>query len=101
MFGVESATGEEELTAALADGSWTELVQPMDCGLMALPAITLHIEDEKDLRHGQAVDVDDTPGEADGQEARGYGEDGSLVGIMRWDAELRMWRPRKIFPPGS
>ena len=100
-FTVEAAVGEHELAEALAAGTWTELVQPMDCGLMALPVVTLHIEDEKDLRHGQAVDVDGAPGETDGQEARGYGEDGALVGILRWDAELRMWRPRKIFPPGA
>lgn len=26
-------------------------------------------------------------------------EDGSLIGILRFDAEIGMWRPRKILSP--
>lgn len=111
-FSLDGAADEEALAAAFEAGNWRELLQPMDCGLMALPAITVEIEDEKDLRHGQAVDISaaaeaapktGTAGvaqPADGTEARAYAEDGSLVGIIRFDAESGMWRPRKVFPPG-
>ena len=34
---------------------------------------------------------------SDGVEARAYAEDGSLIGIIRFDAPGTMWRPRKIF----
>jgi hypothetical protein len=75
----------------------------MDCGLTQLPAITLHTEDEKDIRHGQAVRIDDdrlmgVP-LADSGQYRAYAEDGGLVGIIRYEAEPGVWRPRKIFEP--
>jgi tRNA U55 pseudouridine synthase TruB len=102
---LDRAVGKEQLRAALDDGSWQALVQPMDCGLLDLPALTLGIEDEKDLRYGRPVALDEeTMGlgeKANGTEARGYAEDGSLIGIIRWDAEASMWRPRKVFSLGA
>jgi tRNA pseudouridine55 synthase len=103
-FTIESATDDETLTRALESGEWRDLLQPMDCGLVALPALTLGIEDEKDLRHGQSVDLDEETTRGleslpDGLEARGYAEDGSLVGIVRYDSAAGAWRPRKIFAP--
>ena len=101
-FTVEHALPMDDIAADFADGTWREYVQPMDGGLINLPALTVPIEDEKDLRHGQAVDLDtDTAGRLsecpDRLEARGYAEDGSLIGILRYDAAIAMWRPRKIF----
>jgi tRNA pseudouridine55 synthase len=100
-FAVESAVSLVELEAAFAGGEWRELVLPMDCGLTHLPAITLHIEDEKDLRHGQAVRIDEERLAAveveDGRLYRAYDEDGGLVGIIRFEAKAGVWRPRKVF----
>lgn len=100
-FNIEDAVTREELEAAFSDGTWTERVQPMDCGLLDLPAVMLHIEDERDLRRGQMVRIDEdrlagveaTPG----LECRAYAEDGSLAGIIVFDGESGMWRPRKVF----
>jgi tRNA pseudouridine55 synthase len=96
-FAVEASADAGELEAAFEAGTWAELLEPVDCGLLALPAITVEIEDEKDMRHGQAADLADQQRPADATEARAYAEDGSLIGIIRYDAELAMWRPRKIF----
>ncbi len=100
-FSVEDTVTVEELERGFEDGTWTERVMPMDCGLIHLPAITLHIEDEKDVRHGQAVRIDEerltAVVVAPGVECRAYAEDGSLVGIMVFDGESGMWRPRKVF----
>jgi tRNA pseudouridine55 synthase len=100
-FSVEDSVTREELERMFDDGTWTEHLQPMDCGLLALPAITLHIEDEKDVRHGQAVQIDDERlvgiAVRPGLECRAYAEDGSLVGIIVFDGENGMWRPRKVF----
>jgi tRNA pseudouridine55 synthase len=99
-FSVESAVSLADLEGAFA-GEWRGPVLPMDCGLTHLPAITLHIEDEKDLRHGQAVRIDEErlAGVAleDGHPYRAYAEDGGLVGIIRYDAAAGVWRPRKVF----
>jgi tRNA pseudouridine55 synthase len=100
-FAVESAVSAGELEAAFGSGGWRESVLPMDCGLTHLPAITLHIEDEKDLRHGQAVRIDEERLAGvvvqDGRPYRAYAEDGGFVGIIRYDAGAGVWRPRKVF----
>jgi tRNA pseudouridine55 synthase len=104
LFSVESAQSLEELGREFGSDGWRESLLPMDCGLTHLPAITLHIEDEKDIRHGQSVRIDEdrlvgVP-LADGGQYRAYAEDGGLVGIMRYEAETGVWRPRKVFEPG-
>jgi tRNA pseudouridine55 synthase len=100
-FSVESAMDVPDLEHAFESGEWRESLLPMDCGLTHLPAITLHIEDEKDIRHGQAVRIDDDRLTgvplADGGQHRAYAEDGGLVGIIRYEAEAGVWRPRKVF----
>ena len=100
-FSVDDAVTREELERAFDDGTWTERLQPLDCGLLALPQLTLHIEDEKDIRHGQAVQIDAERlvgvDVSPGLECRAYAEDGSLVGIIVFDGESGMWRPRKVF----
>jgi tRNA pseudouridine55 synthase len=100
-FGIDSAVSLAELEVAFAGDKSQEVVLPMDCGLTHLPAITLHIEDEKDIRHGQAVRIDDerlsgVPVSV-GQQYRAYGEDGGLVAIVAYDAQALIWRPRKVF----
>jgi tRNA pseudouridine55 synthase len=101
-FSVRDALTEPNITAALADGTWPALLQPMDLGLVDLPAITIPMESEQDLRHGlpailRASHSTPLPA-ADRTEARAYAEDGSLIGILSYDAAARLWRPRKIFP---
>lgn len=102
-FTLESAVNGQGLEQALGDGSWRTLLLPVDYGLVGLPAVTLHVEEEKDVRHGQAIQLGEAEAAALGQAApgtqvRAYAEDGSLVGILSYDAELQSWRPRKVFP---
>jgi tRNA pseudouridine55 synthase len=101
-FTLADSVNLEDLKAAFQSGAWLDYLLPLDCGLVHLPSITLHIEDEKDLRHGQALDIDEDqtaqlPPLEDGLECRAYAEDGSLAGIVRWDAEGRLWRPVRVF----
>ena len=103
-FSIEEAASEERLRSAFADGSWRELMQPIDRGLLSLPALTLGIEDERDLRNGRVVSLDAETtarldGVTDGMEIRGYAEDGSLIGIVAYEGESGVWRPRKVFAP--
>jgi tRNA pseudouridine55 synthase len=100
-FSIESAVSLPELEAAFESGEWRELLLPLDCGLTELPAITLHIEDEKDIRHGQAVRIDEErlTGAVveDGRPHRAYAEDGGLVAVVAYESATGMWRPRKVF----
>jgi len=104
-FSLEAAVSLEELERSFEGEEWRGLALPMDCGLTDLPVITLHLEDEKDLRHGQAVRIDEDRLEAvaleDGRLYRAYGEDGGLVAILAFDAATGSWRPRKVFGAAS
>lgn len=101
-FQVEDAVGVERLEAAFADGSWRELLLPLDYGLAHLPAVYLEMEAEKDVRHGIALEAGLAAfrrlGEvADGSLGRAYAEDGSFVGLLRYDGGAGLWRPQKVF----
>lgn len=100
-FSIDSAHSLADLERAFDPSESGELLLPIDCGLTQLAAITLHIEDEKDIRHGQAVRIDEDrlhglPLVGGGQ-YRAYAEDGGIVGIIRYEAETRLWRPHKVF----
>lgn len=103
-FRVEDTLDEAAIEAAFAGGAWPDILQPIDHGLTQLPALTVPIEDEKDLRHGQAAKIDDQEALrsagplSDALQVRGYAEDGSLIGILRYDAATELWHPHKIFP---
>lgn len=101
-FEADSAVPVERLRDLIRDGGWEDYLRPTDIGLMHLPALTVEIEDEKDLRHGQPIAGTDShlspPADlSDGLLVRGYAEDGSLIGILSYDATARLWRPRKVF----
>jgi tRNA pseudouridine55 synthase len=102
-FSSDSAHSLDHLERDLESGAWGASLLPMDLGLTHLPAITLHIEDEKDIRHGQAVRIDEDRLAgvplADGGQYRAYAEDGGLVGIIRYAADGGKWRPYKVFGP--
>jgi tRNA pseudouridine55 synthase len=101
-FSVEACATEATLSTAFESSAWGDLLQPVDCGLTQLPALTARMSLEQDLRHGQPIRFEEEatvslPHPADTTEARAYAEDGSLIGIIRYDAEAALWRPRKIF----
>jgi len=103
-FDVDDAASLERLETAFADGSWQDLLHPLDYGLGHIPAVYLDMEAEKDVRHGCSLEAGSPPfqrlGDAqDGHRCRAYGEDGSFVGILRYDASSQRWRPRKVFIP--
>ena len=101
-FDVDDALSLERLETAFADGTWQELLLPLDYGLGHFPAVCLDMEAEKDVRHGCSLPSESTPfqplGHAqDGQRCRAYGEDGSFVGILHYDDKARRWKPQKLF----
>lgn len=101
-FTIDAAVDLGELERRAGAGDWKDLLHPLDAGLVSLPAVTVDIEDEKDLRHGQAVKLDTEklrlPSPlVDGLECRAYAEDGSLVAVVKYDAGAKMWRPHRVF----
>ncbi len=103
-FSAEDAVSPERLETAFADGTWQNLLLPLDCGLGHIPAVYLDAEAEKDLRRGCPLEAASSPFQdlADaqhGERCRAYGGDGAFVAILRYDATSRQWRPHKVFAP--
>ncbi len=101
-FSVAQAVSMSNLESGFADGTWRRFVQPIDSGLALLPVLHASRDEENALRHGQAAGLETNAGEAraqpaDGLEARAQSADGLLIGIVRFDQETGLWRPRKIF----
>ncbi|KKL88894.1 hypothetical protein LCGC14_1920120, partial [marine sediment metagenome] len=105
LFHVDDAFSISRLEIAFKDESWQELLLPLDYGLGHFPAVYLEMEAEKDIRHGCALEMESPPFQRlqdaqDGQRCRAYAEDGSIVGILRYDGESHRWKPQKVFISG-
>jgi len=105
LFNVDDAFSINRLETAFKDGSWQELLLPLDYGLGHFPAVYLEMEAEKDIRHGCALEMESPPFQRlqdaqDGQRCRAYAEDGSFVGILHYDGESHRWKPQKVFISG-
>jgi len=103
-FSLDSALTVAELQQALHDGTWQELLIPIGCGLDHLPAVTLCCEEERAVRHGRplaadAVDLAPAVESVTRQRRRAYGQDGSLLAVLVYNGEARLWRPEKVFAP--
>lgn len=103
-FSAEEGTSLERLQAAFEDGSWQELLLPLDYGLAHIPAVYLDMESEKDVRHGCALDArlrafERAAAAEGGERRRAYGEDGAFIAVLSFDSEASLWKPSKVFAP--
>ncbi len=101
-FDVDDAVTLDRLEAAFAESTWQDLLLPLDYGLGHFPAAYLDTEAEKDVRHGCPLEAESPPFQRlkevrEGQRCRVYGEDGSFIGILRYDGDTRRWKPAKLF----
>ena len=67
-------------------------------------AAFLDKEAEKDIRRGCPLEASSPPFQRlpdaqSGERCRAYGENGSLIAILRYDADSSQWRPQKVFSP--
>ena len=101
-FRVEDALTLDEVEERFADGSWREAVHPPDVALRDLRAITVEKRVEAMISNGRFFDAGD---DADGgcvqpkpsERCRAYSTDGRFLATVLFDAELRVWRPEKVF----
>lgn len=103
-FNAADAISPQRLETAFADGTWRDLLLPLDYGLGHISAVRLDTEAEKEIRFGRPLGPDSPPFQhlsnaEDGQRCRAYGERGAFVAILRYDASCSRWRPQKVFAP--
>jgi tRNA pseudouridine55 synthase len=97
-FTLGQAITLEELGAALADGSWRDIMFATDEALLEWRAAILGEQNCARLRTGQRIQVERYPTAAPPTEdelIRAYSTDGRFLGIMRWSGADEAWRPQK------
>jgi tRNA pseudouridine55 synthase len=93
-FTADEALALDALAQAAEEGRWQELLWPPAAAVAHLPAITVSPLEATRLAHGQEI-----PGEAPSLSGPACALDstGRLLAIVRYDPELRAWRPVKVF----
>src|SRR5579884_1575167 len=98
-FHLHESSSLEQLEAALADGTWRELLSPPDTALVDFRKATLTPESATHMRNGQLIQ----PAAASGAEhgklgelIRAYSTDEAFLGLLRWDDGARAWQPHKV-----
>jgi tRNA pseudouridine55 synthase len=93
-FALAEAVTLETLEAAVAAGTWTQHLQPVDTALAHLPSFTLDADEARRVRQGQGLD---RPAPAGAPAlARLYGPDGHLLALAAWQPATARWQPAKV-----
>ena len=69
-FTLEKAVSLDELAEAFAQGSWQEIIHPMDEALLDFEPMVVDAQTEKRIRHGQQVEASPLPPPASGGRGR-------------------------------
>jgi tRNA pseudouridine55 synthase len=100
-FTLNRAIELEHFTEAVTKDDWGRLVLPLDAGLKHLPACTLGEQESHRVRSGQPLPATLVTAPTD-QICRVYAAhdaDKTLLALLRYDDNTRLWRPHKVFHP--
>jgi tRNA pseudouridine55 synthase len=100
-FSIEEAATLPQIEDAVKSGVIESLLYPTDYVLTQFPAVLVNREQQCALSHGSTITashdgLDNSPVPENGILARAYGEDGSFLGLLRFNAEWSLWQPEKI-----
>jgi tRNA pseudouridine55 synthase len=100
-FQHEDSVSLEEFAQAASEDRWFDLLHPIDAALTHFPDLHLDAREARRICSGQAIDpIQPPPLEDDGesvQMARAYGPDHTFLALVRYDGDLGVWRPHKVF----
>ncbi len=105
-FRVDDAVDIEALRRAFEDGSWRELLLPLDSVLLDWYAAILGKESEGRIRQGRALELarsayeGQSPELQQGTPCRAYSVDGRLVALLRYGGGS-IWEPAKVLEAQS
>ena len=98
-FDLSDATSLDRLAEAFEHGQEDQHLLALDEAFLDWPAAIVGAEAARRIAHGQAVDLQLSPGsEEDGDRlARAYDPEGEFLAIMVHDSASGLWRPKKVF----
>ena len=97
-FRLEDSVSLEVAERSFADGSWRDLLHPIDEALLSIPAVKLTTEEALSVGYGQRIRLREP---VEGKLCRAYGPEGRLVALLRPDGATGFWRPHKVFRPST
>jgi tRNA pseudouridine55 synthase len=84
------------------EGTWEEMLYPIDFPLLFMKAIRVDRGIGRMLRNGQSASLGPQAIYATHMESRrAYDEEGRFLGVVRMDKSQGKWRPYKMFRAGS
>lgn len=93
-FALEDAVSLSTVEESFADGSWPDILHPLDEALLHFEAVVVDAETEIRIRQGQGVKGLEP---LDGPFCRAYSSSRRFVALLRYEEESRLWKPRKVF----
>ena len=98
-FSLAASMTLEDLERAAQDGSWSNLLWPLDAVVVQLPAVVVDASGEARVRQGRPVPTgsqkESTPDH--GASCRLYTAEGRFLALARFDRPLGVWYPEKVF----
>lgn len=96
-FQLSQSASLEQLAEVCAQGTIAEYVFPIDSALQQYPALQLDATTLEHVLHGNAFHSDGPDQQPSANLARIYDSEGHLLAIAIWNAEQRIWQPKKVF----
>lgn len=101
-FKIEESLNLLQMEEIAKSGDWQPYLFPIDYVLMDFPVLVVNEEQRCSLIHGSPVSLSlranpPTTSMEDKQICRVYTEDGSFLGMVRYQSENQRWQPEKIF----
>jgi tRNA pseudouridine55 synthase len=97
-FDIADAVTLTQLEDAFSNDSWRQLVYPIDIGLLHWKAVVVDDEQERVIKSGGSVVIEDsTIGADNGKRCRAYSQDDCFLAVLHFNPESRQWQPEKVF----
>ena len=98
IFSVAEAVTPDAFKEACQGGYWQSLLYPMDSILSLWATAIVSEEKARSIRNGALISLaENAPVPEGSQFCRAYTWDGTLLCILRFDAEKKLWQPEKVF----
>ena len=98
-FNLEDAVPMARVQEAHDQGSWQELLKPVDFAVLNMPSVAISDAAERYIRHGHPVRLPPHVGAYASymERYRAYTQDGRFLSVVRFDKPQNQWQPLKVF----
>jgi tRNA pseudouridine55 synthase len=93
-YSLDNAVSLEEAERSFSNGRWSQILHPTDEALLHFEAFIIDPDTETRVRQGQHLEG---PEPTDSLFCRTYSASGEFVALLQYNADRKIWRPRKVF----